>query len=53
MHKSFPLVGYVEIRYSDEKRRIVVEPVEFAQEYRFYEFNTPWDCNYDELLDMD
>ena len=53
MHKSFPLVGYVEVRYSDEKHRIVMEPVEFAQEYRFYEFNTPWDCNYNELLDMD
>jgi NADH/F420H2 dehydrogenase subunit C len=42
MRKDFPLSGYVELRYSDSKKRIVVEPIELAQEFRSFVFETPW-----------
>ena len=40
--KDFPLTGYLEVRYDDELKRIVSEPVEFSQEIRRYEYTTPW-----------
>lgn len=40
--KDFPLSGYIELRYSESKKRIVVEPVELAQEFRSFTFETPW-----------
>lgn len=42
LRKDFPLVGYKEIRYDDSSRRIVYEPIEFAQEYRHYDYTSPW-----------
>jgi NADH dehydrogenase (ubiquinone) Fe-S protein 3 len=42
LRKDFPLSGYVELRYSEGKKRIIVEPLEFTQEYRFFTFDTPW-----------
>ncbi|KAI8790836.1 NADH dehydrogenase [ubiquinone] iron-sulfur protein 3, mitochondrial [Biomphalaria glabrata] len=41
--KDFPLSGYVEVRYDDEVKRVVVEPLELAQEFRKFEANTPWE----------
>ncbi|KAL5244396.1 hypothetical protein ACI65C_011806 [Semiaphis heraclei] len=41
--KDFPLSGYVEVRYDDEKRRVVVEPLEMSQEFRRFELSTPWE----------
>jgi NADH dehydrogenase (ubiquinone) Fe-S protein 3 len=41
--KDFPLSGYVELRYDDEKKRVVVEPVELAQEFRRFELSAPWE----------
>lgn len=41
--KDFPLSGYVEVRYDDVERRIVQEPVEIAQEYRSFDYSTPWE----------
>uniref|UniRef100_A0A7R9IWJ4 NADH dehydrogenase [ubiquinone] iron-sulfur protein 3, mitochondrial n=1 Tax=Timema californicum TaxID=61474 RepID=A0A7R9IWJ4_TIMCA len=41
--KDFPLTGYVEVRYDDEKKRVVVEPLELAQEFRKFELSTPWE----------
>ncbi|XP_018335496.1 NADH dehydrogenase [ubiquinone] iron-sulfur protein 3, mitochondrial [Agrilus planipennis] len=41
--KDFPLSGYVEVRYDDEKKRVVVEPLELAQEYRKFELSAPWE----------
>lgn len=41
--KDFPLSGYVELRYDDEKKRVVVEPLELAQEFRKFELNAPWE----------
>lgn len=42
MRKDFPLSGYVEVRYDQNKKRIVLEPVELAQEFRSFTFETPW-----------
>lgn len=42
MRKDFPLSGYIQIRYDEGARRIVTEPVELNQEYRYFEFNNPW-----------
>lgn len=41
--KDFPLSGYVEVRYDDEVKRVVVEPLELAQEYRKFDLSTPWE----------
>jgi len=43
MRKDFPLSGFVEIRYDQVKRRIVIEPIELTQEYRFFSFELPWE----------
>jgi len=41
--KDFPLSGYVEVRYDDEARRVVVEPLELAQEFRKFDLVGPWE----------
>jgi NADH-quinone oxidoreductase subunit C len=41
--KDFPLTGYVEARYDDEAKRVVYEPVELRQEYRNFDFLSPWE----------
>ena len=43
LRKDFPLSGYIELRYDDEKKRIVYEPVEISQELRTFNFKSPWD----------
>lgn len=41
--KDFPLSGYVEVRYDDEVKRVVVEPLELAQEFRKFDLASPWE----------
>merc|ERR1740131_330920 len=41
--KDFPLTGYVECRYDDESKRVVVEPLELAQEFRKFDLSAPWE----------
>ena len=41
--KDFPLTGYVELRYSEEAKRVVYEPVELAQDLRTFDFMSPWE----------
>ena len=41
--KDFPLTGYQELRYSEEEKRVVYEPVELAQDFRKFEFMSPWE----------
>lgn len=41
--KDFPLTGYVELRYSEEEKRVVYEPVELAQDLRQFDFMSPWE----------
>lgn len=42
--KDFPLSGYVEVRYDDTEKRVVTEPVEIAQEYRSFDYSSPWEA---------
>jgi len=45
--KDFPLSGYVEMRYSEEHKRVIYEPVELAQDFRTFDFMSPWEgANY-------
>jgi NADH-quinone oxidoreductase subunit C len=41
--RDFPLTGYVEVRYDDELKRVVYEPVELRQEFRNFDFLSPWE----------
>jgi NADH-quinone oxidoreductase subunit C len=41
--KDFPLTGYVELRYSEEQKRVVYEPVQLAQDFRAFDFLSPWE----------
>ena len=43
LRKDFPLTGYVELRYDDEEKRVVYEPVKLAQEFRQFDFLSPWE----------
>jgi len=42
LRKDFPVSGYTQIRFDETVKRIVLEPLELAQEYRYFEFNNPW-----------
>ncbi|KAI8915075.1 hypothetical protein BC831DRAFT_487859 [Entophlyctis helioformis] len=42
LRKDFPLTGYVEVRYDDEKKRVIAEPLELAQAFRMFEYQSPW-----------
>lgn len=42
LRKDFPLSGFVEVRYDETKKRVVLEPLELAQEFRAFVFETPW-----------
>jgi NADH-quinone oxidoreductase subunit C len=41
--KDFPLTGYVELRYSEEHKRVMYEPVKLAQDFRAFDFTSPWE----------
>ncbi len=41
--KDFPLTGYVEVRYDEEQKRVVYEPVKLTQAYRSFDFLSPWE----------
>ena len=41
--KDFPLTGYVELRYDDEQKRVVYEPVKLTQDFRRFDFVSPWE----------
>jgi NADH-quinone oxidoreductase subunit C len=41
--KDFPLTGYIELRYSEEDKRVVYEPVRLAQDFRNFDFMSPWE----------
>lgn len=43
MRKDFPLTGHVEVRYDDEEKRVVHEPVSLVQEFRRFDFLSPWE----------
>jgi NADH-quinone oxidoreductase subunit C len=43
LRKDFPLTGFVEVRYDDELKRVVYEPVRLTQEFRDFDFLSPWE----------
>jgi NADH-quinone oxidoreductase subunit C len=43
LRKDFPYTGYVELRYSEEEKRVVYEPVKLAQDVRLFDFMSPWE----------
>jgi NADH-quinone oxidoreductase subunit C len=43
LRKDFPLTGFVEVRYDDEEKRVVYEPVKLNQEFRNFDFLSPWE----------
>ena len=43
LRKDFPLTGYVEVRYDDDQKRVVYEPVKLTQEFRKFDYLSPWE----------
>jgi NADH-quinone oxidoreductase subunit C len=43
LRKDFPLTGYVEVRYDEERRQVIYEPVKLTQDYRRFDFISPWE----------
>ena len=43
LRKDFPLTGHTEVRYSESKKKVVYEPVKLDQEYRNFDFESPWE----------
>lgn len=43
LRKDFPLTGYVEVRYDDEQKRVIYEPVKLPQDFRTFDFLSPWE----------
>ncbi|PWE33944.1 NADH-quinone oxidoreductase subunit C [Maritimibacter sp. 55A14] len=43
LRKDFPTTGYTELRYDEEQKRVVYEPVKLVQEYRMFDFMSPWE----------
>lgn len=44
LRKEFPLTGHVEVRYDDGQKRVVYEPVKLTQEFRSFDFESPWEA---------
>jgi NADH-quinone oxidoreductase subunit C len=53
LRKDFPMTGYVEVRYSDAQKRVVYEPVQLNQEFRTFDFLSPWEGAGDYVLPGD
>jgi NADH:ubiquinone oxidoreductase subunit C len=43
LRKDFPLTGYVEVRFDESEKRVRTEPLELDQEFRYFDFSTPWE----------
>ncbi len=44
LRKDFPLTGYVEVRYDDDRKQVVYEPVRLTQDFRSFDFLSPWEA---------
>lgn len=42
LRKDFPLSGFVEVRFDEKKKRVVCEPLEYTQQFRTFNFESPW-----------
>jgi NADH-quinone oxidoreductase subunit C len=45
LRKDFPMTGYLEVRYDEAQKRVIYEPVKLTQEYRRFDFLSPWEGN--------
>jgi len=43
LRKDFPLTGHTEVRYNETKKKVISEPVKLEQEYRNFDFESPWE----------
>lgn len=43
LRKDFPLTGYTEVRYDDSEKRVITENLELSQEFRYFDFSSPWE----------
>lgn len=43
LRKDFPLTGYTEVRYDDSEKRVITESLELTQEFRYFDFTSPWE----------
>ena len=43
LRKDFPLTGHTEVRYSEDKKKVVCEPVKLEQNYRNFDYESPWE----------
>jgi NADH-quinone oxidoreductase subunit C len=53
LRKDFPMTGFVEVRYDDLEKRVVYEPVQLTQEFRDFDFLSPWEGHADYVLPGD
>jgi len=53
LRKDFPMTGYVEVRYDDDRKRVIYEPVRLNQEFRSFDFLSPWEGSIDYVLPGD
>ena len=51
LRKDFPLTGHVEVRYDDTQRRVIKEPVSLVQEFRDFDFLSPWEGMHSDFVD--
>jgi NADH/F420H2 dehydrogenase subunit C len=49
LRKDFPLSGYIEVRYDERQKRVICEPLELAQEFRTFDFTSPWSQSPDQI----
>ncbi len=43
LRKDFPLSGYTQVRYDEESKKVLLEPLELSQEFRYFNFSSPWE----------
>ena len=43
LRKDFPLTGHTEVRYSEDKKKVIIEPVKLEQNYRNFDYDSPWE----------
>ena len=46
LRKDFPLSGYVEVSYDEKLKRVISQPLEFTQEFRSFDFKSPWSTSF-------
>ena len=52
LRKDFPLTGHNEVRYDDVEKKVIYEPVKLAQEYRDFDYTSPWEGTPENIDDL-